>query len=134
MSIAMKELNPKGFVLSAVQSSNLVDLHRRINVVRSAYGKPMTVTSGVRSLEDHKRIYAEIARKKGLKAFRVPMGSKHLSAQAVDIADGSGALYRWCKENDDILETAGLYCEEGTKGWVHFQTVPPKSGRRWFLP
>ena len=27
-----------------------------------------------------------------------------------------------------------LYCEDGTIGWIHFQTVSPKSGKQWFLP
>jgi len=59
--------------------------------------------------------------------------SKHLTGQAVDIAD-DGKLKAWLVARPEILEQAELWCEEGTHGWVHFQIVPPKSGRRWFLP
>jgi hypothetical protein len=132
--ISLKELNPKNFLLTDDQKNNLIDLQTRINVVRSAYGKPMYVTSGIRDLLDHRRIYIEKARRQGISNVRIPMGSKHLTGQAVDIKDSDGALYEWCKEHTTVLEQAGLYCEEATLGWVHFQSVPPKSGRRWFYP
>jgi hypothetical protein len=65
---------------------------------------------------------------------KIPMKSLHLRGAAVDIADPSGKLMLWCKSNVDILEQVGLWCEEGTKGWVHFQSQPPRSGKRFFLP
>lgn len=133
--ISLKELNPKNFTLTEDEENNLVDLQARINIVRKAYGKPMFVTSGFRSKEDHKRIYMEKAKKAGQTSVRIPMGSKHLSGQAVDIADPSGELYRWCKANEAVLIDAGLYCEEDTSvPRVHFQSVPPASKKRWFLP
>jgi uncharacterized protein YcbK (DUF882 family) len=116
---------------------NLEDLQRRINIVRTEYGKPMMVTSGYRTLQDHLRIYSEInarRRKKGLPAIRVPMGSRHMSGEAVDIADKDGKLMQWCKANEPILEKAELWMEEGTEGWCHFQIRPPRSGKRFFLP
>lgn len=132
--ITLEELNPKGFALSDVQRRNVVVLHERINIVRKKYGKPMLVTSGVRSIEDHKRIYMEIAKRKGISNPRIPMGSQHLKGAAVDISDPKGELYAWCKANESVLIEAKLWCEEGTRGWVHFQIVPPASGKRWFLP
>jgi hypothetical protein len=35
-----------------------------------------------------------------------------------------------------MLEEAGLFMESPSKTprWVHFQTVPPKSGKRIFIP
>lgn len=131
--ITLKEINPKGFETTPGIDINLLELHRRINIVRQLWGKPMIVTSGFRSLVDHKRIYMEKARKAGIQNPRIPMGSLHLSGEAVDIRD-DGSLYDWLKQSEQVLIDAGLWCEEGTKGWVHFQTRPPRSGKRWFLP
>jgi LAS superfamily LD-carboxypeptidase LdcB len=117
---------------------NLAVLLEKINKVRSKYAKPMKVTSGFRSMQDHLRIYKEKAGKEG-KPFdqtKVPMKSKHLSGQAVDIYDPAKDLQKWCKENESFLESVGIWMEDfsATPNWVHFQTVPPKSGKRWFLP
>ncbi len=135
MSITLKELNPKNFPVTPEQEKNLKILHERMNVVREAWGKPMYITSGVRSIEDHRRIYEEKAQKEGKKAFRVPMGSQHLRGAACDVFDPSGSLLRWLKANPKVLEDAKLWCEEDpSTPRVHFQIVPPKSGARWFKP
>lgn len=137
--IAMKELL-SGSVLPDVpinHQHNLVELQRRINLIRKSWGKPMVVTSGYRSMYDHTRIYSEInakRRRRGLPPVKMPMGSRHLSGEAVDIADPDGKLMEWCKANAELLEKAELWCEDGTVGWVHFQIKPPKSGKRFFLP
>lgn len=110
---------------------NLDLLLERANKVRTAWGKPMTVTSGFRSMEDHLRIYRE----KGITdPAKIPMQSRHLTGRAVDIADANLELTAWLKANPKILEDAELWCEEGNKNWTHLQTVPPVSGKRWFLP
>lgn len=132
--ITAKELNPSAAPVTPEQAENLVVLLQRINIVRSRRGLPMTVTSGFRSLADHKRIYMDIAKRKGLKSVHIPMGSAHLKGAAADIADADGSLMQWCKANVAVLEEAQLWCEDGTVGWVHFQTYPPKSGKRFFLP
>lgn len=130
--ITKEELNPKNFPLTEEQKNNLQILHERINKIRSAYGKPMIVTSGVRDVNDHIRIYRE----KGISDDKIPMGSKHLKGQAVDIADSKKELADWCKNNQNLLEEFELWLEDldSTVGWVHFQTVPPKSGKRFFKP
>lgn len=100
--------------------SNLNNLVFRMNQVRSKWGKPMIVTSGYRSMADHLRIYKQ----KGITdPKKIPMGSKHLSGQAVDIADPKGELMEWCKANTTFLRAVGLWLEDGTKGWVHFQSA-----------
>lgn len=112
---------------------NLEELLKKINVIRAAYGKPMTVTSGYRSMQDHLRIYST----KGITdKSKIPMQSKHLYGQAVDISDADGKLKEWVKVNVAKLEEAGLYCEDFayTKTWLHFQILPPKSGKRFFIP
>jgi hypothetical protein len=62
--------------------------------------------------------------------------SKHMSGEAIDIADPEGDLDEWCMANPLILANIGLWQEHpsATKGWCHVQTVPPKSGNRVFYP
>lgn len=131
--LVMKELLGKYVYgdLTMEVRRNLDLLLERVNKVRAAWGKAMTVTSGFRSMEDHLRIYAE----KGITdPAKIPMQSRHLTGRAVDIADPDLALTAWLKANPKVLEDAELWCEEGNKNWVHFQTVAPASGKRWFLP
>lgn len=112
---------------------NLNKLLKSVNVVRIAWGKPMTVTSGLRSMADHLRIY----KNKGITdPSKIPLKSRHLYGEAVDISDPNKELQIWCKANEKILEQAGLWMEDFsvTPNWCHFQCVPPKSGKRWFLP
>lgn len=132
--ISMSELNPRQDVLTSAQEANLIVLLSRINQIRTAWAKPMTVTSGFRSPEDQRRIYKEIAQRKGLTTIRIPMGSRHLEGSAVDIADPDGSLMEWTKNNVSLLEQVGLWIEADTKGWVHYQSKPPSSGNRFFKP
>lgn len=120
--------------LSPEIQNNLNDLLEKVNRLRTAYGKPMKVTSGLRSMVDHLRIYAQ----KGITdKSKIPMKSKHLSGQACDFGDADNALkafIRGCTEEE--LDYYGLYFEsfEHTPNWLHVQSVPPKSGKRFFAP
>lgn len=117
--------------------TNLLILLEKINKVRTARAKPMRVTSGYRTMDDHIRIYRELATKRGqvFDQTKVPMKSKHLSGQAVDISDPDGLLFNWTKQNERLLTDIGLWMEEkDDQARVHFQTVPPASGNRWFIP
>ena len=112
--------------------ANLAVLQDRMNKLHELYHKNMVVTSGYRSMEDHLRIYKE----KGITdKTKIPMKSKHLFGQAVDISDKDGFLWDWCKKNEWALEQCELWCEDdpGTPR-VHFQIVPPNSGHRFFKP
>lgn len=120
--ITLKELNPHNYPTTPEIDENLGILLERINKIRASWGKPMTVTSGLRSQADQQRINP-----------KAPL-SKHLIGCACDILDEGLELTQWLKDNPLELEHAMLWCEEGNKNWVHFQTLPPKSGRRWFLP
>jgi len=117
--------------------ANLAVLLERVNKIRALWGQSMVVTSGLRTMEDHLRIYAE----KGITdPAKIPMHSKHLYGQACDISDPSKALQQWCKDNEDFLAQTGVWMENfsSTPNWVHFQYVPYGSwveGKsRWFLP
>lgn len=133
--IAFNELI-KGSVLSDIpiqHQQNLDELLKRINVIRAAWGKPMLVTSGYRSLQDHLRIYSQ----RGITdRSRIPMASQHLSGEAVDISDPNKELQAWVLQNVALLEQVGLWCEsfDSTVNWAHFQIRPPKSGNRFFKP
>lgn len=120
--ISLQELNPHSYSTDSTIQENLNSLLHRINLVRLAWGKPMTVTSGLRSMEDQLRINPGALK------------SKHLIGAAVDILDRDGSLKAWLIQNPKILEDSGLWCEANTVGWVHFQVTPPKSGNRWFIP
>lgn len=62
--------------------------------------------------------------------------SKHITCEAIDLADPDGDLDDWCIHNQSVLATLGLWLEHpaSTKGWCHVQIVPPKSGNRVFYP
>lgn len=63
--------------------------------------------------------------------------SRHITAEAEDVGDTPNRDFaRWTCANQALLEHLGLWCErfEWTPTWVHFQTVPPASGNRFFRP
>lgn len=62
--------------------------------------------------------------------------SKHMTCQACDLDDPEGDLDEWAMNNQWALENCVLFMEHpaATKGWAHFQTVPPRSGKRVFYP
>lgn len=122
---------------------NLQQLHYKLNLVRQLYSRPMIVTSGYRSMEDHLRIYNEInykRKKSGESELKVPLKSMHLRGAAADIADPFRLLAKWIKQNEERLEEWGLWMEDleatenGENSWCHFQIYPPKSGKRFFFP
>ena len=133
--ITLKELI-KDIAISDIpiaHQHNLEELLIKINKVRIVYGKVMTVTSGYRSMYDHKRIYNA----KGIfDEKKIPMKSKHLEGLAVDISDPKQELQKWCLANTALLESVGLWMEDfsATKNWCHFQIRAPRSGNRFFKP
>lgn len=131
--ISFKELLSGNLItdLSIAQQHNMEDLLVAVNKLRAAWGKPLRVTSGFRTMQDHLRIYSQ----KGITdKAKIPMGSKHLSGLAVDFADPDGSLYAWAYANPTLLAEWGIWCEADTKGWLHCQIAPPKSGSRFFKP
>lgn len=126
--ITRSEMNPGKYALTEEQEQNQIILHERINKVRQAFGKPMVVSSGVRSMEDQLRINPNAPK------------SKHLIGAAIDIADPKRELAAWCLSNMDKLEEFCLWIEDlsatdnGPRSWVHFQSIPPRSGKRMFVP
>lgn len=122
MSISFKEIlgnNQISDVPIAIQH-NIDELLKCVNKLRDAWGKPLIVTSGLRTMNQHLRIYSEM----NIFPPNVPMKSRHLTGNAVDFADPTGNLYTWALLNEAGLEEWGLWAEAGTKGWLHVQNVP----------
>jgi hypothetical protein len=118
--------------LPEIYKINLYDLQLKLNKFEKICPFEMTVTSGFRNFQHHLEVYA----KKGIVPPNVPTNSKHLVGQAADISDPSGSMKIWLKMNVPLLEQNELWCEDlnSTPTWIHFQTVPPKSGNRFFIP
>lgn len=113
--------------LSKELQKNAEETVEKVNKLLDEFGEERICTSGYRSIEHQKRIY-EIKNKArkaaGLPEIKVPLGSKHITAQACDLDDRGGRLFDFCLDNQDILDNIGLWIEDGTDGWVHCQTVP----------
>lgn len=111
---------------------NLDMLLKKVRVLELAYGKNFVVTSGYRSEQKHLEIYS----RKGIHPPKVPMRSQHLSGNAVDIADSTGAIKAWLLQNLNLLDLYDLYIEhpDATPTWLHIQQLPPKSKNRIFKP
>lgn len=115
---------------------NLMVLLVKINRLREAYGKPLRVTSGYRSMAKHLAIYAA----KGITdQAKIPMKSNHLLGKAVDVVpvdDTIEQFHAFILANEPLLIEIGLWIEDlaYTKSWVHLQSVPPRSGKRFFQP
>lgn len=74
--------------------------------------------------------------------------SEHMRCNASDLRDMPcliggrmqvRPLSRWCFWRKSALEDLDLWMEDprctgGTLPWAHFQTVPPRSGNRFFIP
>ncbi len=126
--ITLQELNRKNIEVGSITKSNLQVLCQRLNEVRRQWGKPMIVTSGLRTEGQQQNLI-----KQGVTSA---VKSKHLIGAAADIADPDGELAAWLLANPSVLREAQLWCEDpaATVGWVHFQIIPPGSGNRWFKP
>ena len=95
--------------LSNEHKDNLNKLVTALNIIRNSYGKIMIVSSGYRSPAQNAAL-ANSAKK-----------SLHMSCMACDFKDIDGKLDQWCLENQDILESAGLWQENpvNTGTWCH---------------
>jgi len=104
--------------------ANALVVVERANALLAEFGEARRITSGWRP----KAINAATP---GAAPF-----SRHMTAQAIDLADPHGDLDEWCLDHPEVLERIGLWQEHpsATKSWCHLQIVPPKSGRRVFYP
>jgi uncharacterized protein YcbK (DUF882 family) len=126
--IVLKELNPHNYPTTPEIDKELLVLLEKLNKIRAIYGKPMIVNSGLRSQEQQGELITS-GKSSAVK-------SKHLTGQAADIRDVDGSLKSWVLMMMPLMEEVGLWIEDfkATPTWVHFQSVPPKSGKRIFIP
>lgn len=118
------EINPHNYPVTPEIAANIATLIDRLSQVREAWGKPMTVTSGLRSQADQARINPKAPK------------SKHIMGQAADILDEDKSLKTWVNENLALMAQIGLWFEafDSTPNWCHMQIVPPHSDKRVFQP
>lgn len=107
--VTLKELNKNNYPTTPEIDVNLNKLLAKLNVIRAKWGKPLIVTSGLRSQADQQRINPNAPK------------SAHLTGEACDFSDPDGSFEEWCSNNQDLLEELGLWQElpEVTKGWTH---------------
>lgn len=121
---------------------NLTTLIVRVSKIEEAFQELFTVTSGYRTWTIHKRIYNLLNDNRlirGLPEIPIPLSSRHLTGEAVDISDPDMKLATFIKTNMHLLELNQLWCEDpkytdAPNPWVHFQIKPPRSGKRFFIP
>jgi hypothetical protein len=130
----------------------------KVNLLESHYGHTLVSSSGSRTWTHHMRVYREKGFKiplelttrelflKYLEAHpesnlkKIPINSKHLTCQADDIVPEKKELLNDFKkfifQNPKLMEEIGLWFEDFgyTLTWVHAQTTPPKSKKRFFIP
>lgn len=103
---------------------NAIEMVRRANMLLDAFGQSRKVNSGWRPPQVN-------AKTPGAASF-----SRHMTCQAIDIADDAGDLDAWLTADTGRLEELQLWMEHpsATPGWCHVQVVPPKSGNLVFYP
>jgi uncharacterized protein YcbK (DUF882 family) len=109
--------------LTPEQLANLKVLMEAINKVRTAYNKPMTVSSGYRTPSHNKAIGGA-------------PNSYHTRCGAIDIADSKQELQQWVNRNREFVISCGLQCEDflATKNWVHFDIGKRPGVHLFFKP
>lgn len=125
---SIEELNPHKFKTNETIEKNLKILFERVLDLQKAYGKPFTIASGLRDGFLQQKLINE--------GKTNAKHSNHLAGAAADILDTDGELAEYLKNNLDVAKNCGLWMEDfnHTKGWVHVQMLPPKSGKRVFIP
>jgi hypothetical protein len=110
--------------LTPEQTANLNTLISKINELLERYNKPVPMNSGYRTKEDQLRINPKAP------------NSKHCECAAIDLGDRDNSFRYWCLMHLDYLVELGLWMEDPSHcpTWVHLQCVPPKSGKRIFIP
>lgn len=110
--------------LTAEIVTNAAILIDRVRKLLEAFGEERAITSGWRPPSVNANTPGAAIK------------SKHMTGQAVDLADPDGDLDEWCFENQDLLQQFELWLEHpaATKNWCHLQSIPPKSGKRVFWP
>lgn len=116
----------KDFPVTLEQKQAAAKLARAVSYIEMVYGKTLVVSSGYRPASVQAKVNPKVK------------NSKHSTCEAVDVVDKSGAFGAWLLTAAGLaaLGEVGLHIEDPnyTEGWVHLQSVPPRSGKRVFVP
>jgi uncharacterized protein YcbK (DUF882 family) len=109
--------------LSKEYQTNALTTVERANKLLEAFGEYRKVNSGYRRPEDN-------AAAGGSKM------SNHMKCSAIDLEDKDKRLSEFIKTNIELVKDLELWFEspEHTPTWLHAQIIPPKSGKRFFIP
>ena len=126
IDITAEMLNPHHFQMDIYQRENLEDMAIVLNSFLTDYKYPVVINSGLR----------DMALQIKLDAPNPPKKSCHLVGLAADIHDESNKLLEYILSNLDRAKELRLFFEHPnwTPTWCHIQGIPPKSGRRFFVP
>ena len=104
--------------------ANATELLRKINIFIKDYPRPVSVSSGYRPASYNANVPGAANK------------SNHTTCRAIDILDMDLTVWKYCMEQLDLAKELGLYFEDKrwTSSWVHIQDVPPKSGKRMYVP
>lgn len=110
--------------VTAEMRSNAADMVAKANMLLDNFGCTRACNSGFRPRSINENIPG------------AAKGSLHMTCNAIDIEDRDGELDKFCMANLDLLASIGLWLEhpEATPTWCHVQRLPPKSGKRVFIP
>lgn len=99
-------------------------LLNRVNALLAALNRRAEVNSGWRPASYNATI------------TNAAPNSKHITGQAIDLADPDGDLDDILFKDPSLLIDYKLWMEHplATKNWCHLQSVPPRSGNRIFFP
>lgn len=103
---------------------NAIETVRRANMLLDTFGQQRKVNSGWRPPQVN-------AQTPGAAIF-----SRHMTCEAVDLADPLGDLDAWLYNDTGRLQELQLWMESptATPGWCHVQIVAPRSGNLVFIP
>lgn len=124
----ISELNPKNYPTNPNIDKNLKVLFDRLLEMQAASKMNFIITSGLRS-EAKQKSLIDAGKTKAIHSL-------HLAGAAADVLDKDGNLKDFILKNPEFLKSIGFWCEhpDYTKGWMHFQILAPKSGKRFFIP
>lgn len=107
---------------------NALDLLARVNALLSKIDLPCAKTAKVNSGWRPVWFNATVP--------NASPTSKHITGQAIDLADPDGDLDEFLLFHQNRLADHGLYLEHpsSTRRWTHLQSVPPRSGAVVFYP
>ena len=144
-----KKMNMAPEDMPAEHRKNLQKLLKTVNelgtLVPDNLKGPRNMSSGYRSKEYQINVYKNLAKQKkspftdGVYVqSKVPLGSAHMTGEAMDINDPDNELDEWLMsdEGKKVVEKLDIYLEhkDYTDGWCHVQIRKPKSGNHYFIP